>query len=268
MIFDGNKHAGFLAEKIKQTIASLHGKVQVVVIAVGATAVTKSYIEKKQHYAQSVGIVLRIDTFSEAVSQVELLAHIQALNSDKGVSGIVVQLPLPAHIQTEAVLRMVNPHKDIDGLGAQPLVLPPVVGAIEYILDAQGYNVLGKQATVIGKGRLVGVPAALWLKARGAHVKIVTKETGDLSESLVLSDIIVSGAGVPDLIRKEMLTKGVVLLDAGASEEGGRVRGDASPDCASVTSLFTPVPGGIGPITVAYLFYNALHLVAHNGAHQ
>jgi 5,10-methylene-tetrahydrofolate dehydrogenase/methenyl tetrahydrofolate cyclohydrolase len=165
---------------------------------------------------------------------------------------VLVQLP---HPQADALLAQIPPDKDVDALGLAPKVLAPVAGAVKEILARSDIEVRGKKAIVVGEGRLVGKPISRMLRDMGAEVSVVTLEQGSLAE-LKDADIVVSGAGSPHLIQPEMLKPGVILIDAGTSESGGRMVGDCDPACADAASVFTPVPGGVGPVAVAMLFKN------------
>ncbi len=149
-------------------------------------------------------------------------------------------------------------------LGPAPSVLPPVAGAVAEVLMRQGVDVAGKKVVVVGAGRLVGKPVAEMLKEMGGEVAVITTTSGSLEE-LKTADVVVLGAGNPGFIKPEMLKQGVVLIDAGTSEAGGKLMGDADPACAEVASIFTPVPGGIGPIAVAMIFKNLLALAPTRG---
>ena len=140
-------------------------------------------------------------------------------------------------------------------------IMPPVVGAIAEILKRESVSVKDKNVVVIGKGALVGEPAAVWFKQQGARVVVLDRKTKNISMVTKDADIIVSGAGVPSLITADMLSDGVIFFDAGTSESGGVLKGDASPECALKCSIFTPVPGGIGPITIAVLLRNVVEQV-------
>ena len=185
---------------------------------------------------------------------------------------VIVQLPLPVGVDTKSVCDAIPISKDTDVLSSaaraqfemmdlrNPSFLPPVVGAVAEIFKKYAVDPKGKRAVVIGAGWLVGDPCAKWLAQQGAKVEVVTVESGDLTASLRDADIIISGAGSPHLIKPDMLKQGVVLIDAGTSESDGTIAGDADPSCADKCSLFTPVPGGIGPVSVAKLFENAIML--------
>jgi methylenetetrahydrofolate dehydrogenase (NADP+)/methenyltetrahydrofolate cyclohydrolase len=221
---------------------------------------TNKYLTLKQRKAQSVGITMRVVEFSLGTTTEEVLSAIE--QSARTTDGIVLQLPFPKEIDTEALLAAVPPECDVDALGmeGEPLVLSPVVGACEEILNRQKIRVAGKKVLVVGRGRLVGAPAAEWFVQVGGEVDVVDKDVQDISQLSTTADIIVLGAGKPGLLTPEMVKEGVIILDAGTSEVGGELRGDADPACAGKSSLFTPVPGGIGPITIAVLLRNLVTL--------
>lgn len=212
-------------------------------VIMGTDAASESFVKMKEKTAARIGIVLK--RFSP--EQID-----DALVCDS----VLVQLPLPG---SDELIKKISPKKDADALGEHPLVRAPVAGAIEEILLRNSIEVRNKKAMVIGAGRLVGIPAAALLREMGANVTVLTLTEGSVQE-LQGADIIVSGAGSPHLIKPDMIKKGVVLIDAGTSESNGVVVGDADPACASKCSLFTPVPGGVGPLAVACLFKNVVIL--------
>jgi methylenetetrahydrofolate dehydrogenase (NADP+)/methenyltetrahydrofolate cyclohydrolase len=217
------------------------------------TPATRSYLQIKKRSAEAAGCV-----FEESSSESRLLegdAAIVQLPTTPEAMHLLDQIPLGKDAD---VLSKVGREKfekgDADAL------LPPVASAIKKILESAHIKIRGKKAVCIGAGFLVGAPAATWLKQQGAEVEVVTLESGDMSAALRAADIIVSGAGSPHFIKPDMLKEGVVLIDAGASEQGGILVGDADPACAAKCSLFTPVPGGVGPLAVACLFDNVVTL--------
>ena len=240
MIIDGKK----IAEEIIAGLGeSLRGKC-LGLVAHSDDAATESFIKIKSRIAQRLGV---------DVVRGELPELIQSCD------GIIVQLP---HKDAEALLVALPPEKDVDAVGQNPLVQPPVVEAISEIFVRSNVAARGKKAVIVGQGRLVGAPATQWLRALGAHVSVITSEGGSLEE-LHDADIVVLGVGQPGLVRPEMLKEGVVLIDAGTSEASGKLMGDADPACANVASVFTPVPGGIGPIAGAMIFKNLFTLAGY-----
>lgn len=242
MLVDGKKIAEDILQALEKERAQFAGLTLAVVMSEGDAA-TESFVKIKSRTAAR----LRVELKRYAPHELS-----QALACD----GIIVQLPLP---NAEELLAALPPEKDVDGLGSHPLARPPVAEAVAEVLRRSGIDPAGKRAVVVGSGRLVGAPAAALLRELGAQVSVVTEARGSLTE-LKEADIAVLGAGEPGLIKPAMLKQGVVLIDAGTSEQGGRLSGDADPACASVASVFTPVPGGVGPIAVAMIFKNLFAL--------
>jgi methylenetetrahydrofolate dehydrogenase (NADP+)/methenyltetrahydrofolate cyclohydrolase len=231
-------------------------------IIVGADdAATRSFIRIKRQAAESVGVEMVERDLPVGSRTEDVIEALRLLAQE--TDGIIVQLPLAHDVDAETVLRAIPADKDVDGINPsipyeRKPVFPPVALAVMEILVRGGIEVAGKKAVVVGAGRLVGAPTAFLLARAGATVAVVTKEEGSLDE-LRDADIVVSGAGVAGLIRPEMLRNGVALVDAGTSNPpsgSGRVAGDADPACAEQCSLFTPVPGGVGPVAVAMIFKN------------
>lgn len=231
-------------------------------VCVSPTRATESYLSIKAAKAEEAGMRLEVVRLSENATDDDVIAAVTRAGADS----VIVQLPLPAARTARVILDSIPLQKDADILstaayarfaeGVPGALLPPVVAAISEILDRTDVSVAGKRVVVVGQGQLVGMPTSIWLQNQGATVTVVTRESSDLS-SLKEADIVVLGAGSPGLVRPEHLKEGVVLIDAGTSEQGGAIVGDADPACASVASVFTPVPGGVGPIAVACLFRNA-----------
>src|SRR3989344_465725 len=237
MLVDGKK----IAEDIIAGLGvSLQGKRLGIVVGTQDSA-TDSFIKIKSRVAERLGVEVVRGELDELI---------------KTCDGVIVQLPIS---NSEQLLASLPPEKDVDALGLAPLARAPVAGAIAEILKYTGVEPRLKKAVVVGAGRLVGAPAAKLLRELGADVEVVTSGEGSLT-SLKTADIVVLGAGEPGLIKPEMLKQGVVLIDAGTSEQGGKLAGDADPACAEVCPVFTPVPGGIGPIAVAMIFKNLSEL--------
>lgn len=243
MNVDGKKIAeDVLQELLRQRKA--FGTLTLGVVLKGGDAATESFIKIKSRIAERLGV--RIVRYGPQ----------ELSRATKECNGIIVQLPIPG---SEELLEALPPELDVDGLSRKPLVHPPVVETISEIFVRNNIAAAGKRAVVVGAGRLVGAPAAQFLRSLGAQVSVVTNTKGSLEE-LEDADIVVLGAGSPGLVQPEMLKQGVVLIDAGTSEAGGKLMGDADPACAHVASIFTPVPGGVGPIAVAMIFKNLFTL--------
>lgn len=255
MILDGRALAREVLARTKERAATLtHPPRVVAYVAQDPTRATRSYLNIKKRSAEAAGCVFEetkdVDVFRDA-------------------DAAIIQLPLPPGSDTQSMLDSIPIEKDADVLshaarekfekGDTDALLPPVVGAVREILEFGHVDIAGKKAAIIGAGFLVGAPVATWLTQQGADVTTLTSKD-DLSAALRAADIIVSGAGSPHLIKPDMVKEGAVLIDAGTSESGGAIVGDADPACADKCSFFTPVPGGVGPLAVAKLFENAVLL--------
>lgn len=218
--------------------------------------VIESFVKIKEKASEKLGVTLVREELPEGANTDDAVAAVISLAGT--TDGLIVQLPLPPHIDVEKVLAAIPGEKDVDGISLSPLVRPPVAEAVAEILKESGIDPRGKKAAVVGSGRLVGAPTAALLSLHGADVDVLTH--GDSLKRLKEADIVVLGAGEPGLVKPEHLKDGVVLIDAGTSEAGGKVKGDADPACADLASVFTPVPGGVGPIAVAMIFKNLFAL--------
>ena len=263
MNINGKDIAKDIRETLALAFATLETPARVIVFVLSEDEATKQYIGIKERVGGALGVQITVERMPEETTTEELVRAIT--DAAFLCEGIIVQLPLPKHIDLEAVRDAIPRPLDIDCLGSAAyddfeagtgIVMPPVVAAFEHILRLSEIPLRGKNVVVVGHGRLVGMPAAIWFKRHSAHVAVADSATGDLSSLTKGADIIVLGAGVPNLLTPEMIKEGAVILDAGASEAGGKVVGDADPACAEKAALFTPVPGGIGPIAIAMLFSN------------
>ena len=252
MIVDGKKIAEGVYARLPKKSATLG-------ILVGrSTPVIESFVRIKEKAAQRLGVVLKRHVLIEGASTGDAEAAVWGLAQHS--DGVIVQLPLPEHVDTDTVLSAIPPEKDVDGIAPGTHVLAPVIGAFEEILRAHAIGVRGKRVLVVGQGRLVGAPAATWFRKQLAHVTVIT-DSINLPRNAKEADIIVLGTGAGNILTPDMVREGVVIFDAGTSEQEGKLTGDADPLCAEVASLFTPVPGGIGPIAVAMIFKNLYDLM-------
>lgn len=261
MIIDGPAMAQDILENVRQMMNGQPLVMRAVVVA--PTAATASYLRAKARAAETAGITFDPVELSEETTTEEVVEAVRA----PGADAVIVQLPLPSHINTETVLAAIPQNADADALTpparAAGVPVPPVAAAVEEILMRSGILVTDARAVVVGKGRLVGAPVARHLAALGASV--TSYDISDFVPSaLAQADIIVSGAGVPHLIEPAMVKEGAVLIDAGTSEAAGALVGDIDPAAAEKAALYTPVPGGVGPLTVACLMRNAAQLRAQN----
>ncbi len=226
------------------------------VLLAKGNAVTDSFVHIKEKSATRLGVrLVRAEIAADATIESALAALGDLIQK---TDGIIVQLPLPSQIDTDALIATIPGSKDVDGISPAARVRPPVAAAVEEILMSELVPTRGRKAVVVGSGRLVGAPAARLLRELGADVSVLEK--GDSLDALKEADIAVLGAGELGLVKSEHIKDGVVLIDAGTSESNGKVKGDADPSCADKAALFTPVPGGVGPIAVAMIFKNLFEL--------
>jgi methylenetetrahydrofolate dehydrogenase (NADP+) / methenyltetrahydrofolate cyclohydrolase len=262
MIVDGKKIAQQIYESVRADVALLPKPPVLAAITCAPNFETQKYLALKKRKAAEVGIILQVVEVAETASTQEVISSIEAVLPQ--VDGVVVQLPFPSHIDREQVLAAVPAAKDPDGFSygvTSRASIPPVVGAIQAIADAYSIVLPDAAVVVLGQGRLVGAPAAQYLRSIGTSVTTLTKETPNAVSAIKAADVIISGIGEPHFVTLAMVKPGVVVFDAGTSEDGGEVVGDVHPDVAHVAALFTPVPGGIGPITIAVLLRNLVSLV-------
>jgi len=267
MRINGNEIRDILKRELREDFAQMRKPHHLVVISVGDDPVVQKFINIKKSFAEDVGVAFSEKKFPADATFTLLEKTIQELNDDSSVTGLIVQLPLPSHLDTTKVLDLIVPSKDVDVLSSSAnqlfikgvsAILPPVVGAIAEICKRYHVEILGQNVAILGSGRLVGAPAEVWFRACGGKVAVFDKTTEEHSMHTFLrdADIVVSGMGQAGYLKPEMLKEGVVLIDAGTSESAGVIMGDADPRCEDVARLFTPVPGGVGPLTVAMIFRN------------
>ena len=258
-IIDGKAIADRIVERVKKRAEALPEEPSFLAIAVAPSAATQSYLRMKQRQAKRAGIRMEVRVYDETNTE-RLIEILEQAPED----AVIVQLPLPENIDTRRVLDAIPPRKDADVLSSrtrkEKILMHPVAAAIRSVLAERNLDPKGRKATVVGQGWLVGAPAADWLRMAGATVTTVTKDTGTLGQACRDADIIVTGAGVAGLITPDQVRPGTAVIDIGTSELGGSIAGDVDPEVSRVAGLFTPVPGGVGPITVAHLFENVVTL--------
>ena len=271
MIINGREIANDIKEKLKQEVSGRDMSLTLVIVSVGENPVSEKFLSVKKKFARDIGAVVEEKQFDGNTSNEEIIQAIS--ESAKENTGIIVQLPLPKSLDTQKVLNAIPPPHDPDVLSEESfglfkegasLILPPVVAAIKEILFRHNVFVGNKNVVIIGKGKLVGTPAAIWFERHQSNVTFIGREILDPKPHTLVADIVVLGAGSPHFLKPDMIKEGVVILDAGTSEISGKLEGDADPLCADKASLFTPVPGGIGPVTIAMLFRNLLELTKKN----
>jgi len=268
MIIDGRRLARERTEEVRQGRAKF-GALSLGVVMATESPVTKSYVSIKKRAAESLDISVEEYRLADTATTEEIIAEVQKAAAAKH-NGLILQLPLPAGVDVEAGKNAIPLALDVDVLSDAAFdafakndfpAIPPVPAAMWYILKRNSIPIAGANVVIIGKGRLVGRPAEVLFKRLGAQV--TTLEKGDdVPAATRKADIIISGAGVPALIKPDMIKDGVAIIDGGTSESSGKVVGDADPACAGKSSLFTPVPGGVGPLAVVEIFANLVALKA------
>jgi methylenetetrahydrofolate dehydrogenase (NADP+)/methenyltetrahydrofolate cyclohydrolase len=271
-IIDGKRIAAAVREEIRERIRRLRqdnvGIPGLAVILVGDDPASAAYVRSKATACEEVGIASRQITFPGYLSQDELIDSVQELNRDAGIHGILVQLPLPKHLDERAVLETVNPAKDVDGFTYANIgrlvenrasFVPCTPAGILELLDREEIAIAGRRAVVVGRSEIVGKPVAMLLVHRNATVTICHSRTADLAAETRRADILIAAVGRPRLITGDMVKPGAVVIDVGINRVEGRLVGDVDFDSVTpVAAAITPVPGGVGPMTVAMLLRNTL----------
>lgn len=266
-----------IQERVSKAVSQRGRPLHLVVISAGNDPVIRNFISIKKRFAKDIGVLFSERSFPKNVSLSQLEETLRELNEDPEIAGIIVQLPLPSHLDTDAVLACIAPTKDVDVLSPKTYtmfqkgsssILPPVAGAIAEICTQHKVIIRGRRVVILGNGRLVGAPAATWFRTQGGQVTVFDKLHPPSPANLKEADIIVCGMGQAGYVKPNMIKEGVVLLDAGTSESHGVIVGDVDPRCEEIASVFTPVPGGIGPITVAMIFRNLVTLNSKYSSRQ
>lgn len=242
------------------------------VIIVGENPASKVYVNKKKKTAEESGFKSEVIALPEEVSQQELERHIDKLNVDSAVDGILVQLPLPKHINTYEILERIAPDKDVDGFhpinagklmtGLKPYAVPCTPYGIIRLLDENSIEIEGRHVVVIGRSNIVGKPVAALLLNRSATVTVCHSRTKNLPEICAQADILVAAVGIPKFVKADWVKEGATIIDVGINRtEEGKLVGDVDFDAvAQKAGNITPVPGGVGPMTIAMLLSNTLDL--------
>lgn len=267
-ILDGKLVSKQMQEAIKKEVATLNKKPCLLVILVGNDQASQIYVASKEKACKRVGMESKTIILDANVSQKEVIKVIEKANEDKDINGILVQLPLPNHMDTQTVVGAISPLKDVDGLHAYnqgklllgiPSIIPCTPKGIMRLLAEYHVDLCGKSALVIGRSILVGRPIAQLILQKNATVTMAHSKTKNLKDLCLQSDIIVCAVGKPKTITEDMVKEGAVIIDVGINRVLGTLVGDV--DYLSVspkTSRITPVPGGVGPMTIACLLENVL----------
>lgn len=270
VLFDGKKISQKILDELKQEVDQLPQRLRLAVIWVGKSPVIKKFIEQKKKAGESMGVDVRIYHFEDRITTNELRKSLAEVVHEKRNTGVIVQLPLPPHINSQYILNSITSEKDVDVLSARAMgsfvvgkspIMPPVAGAVRVIFDEYGIFYKSKNIAILGGGNLVGKPVALWLLNEKVTFSVVRSSTENPLDFIKRAEILVTGIGRPRWITGDMVKDGVVVVDAGTSESEGKLVGDVDfESVAPHASYITPVPGGVGPVTVAVLLKNLVSL--------
>ena len=271
-IIDGVALAGKIREEVAARTAALVAvgtKPGLAVVLVGSDPASQVYVKNKVAACQKAGLHSVLEQYPPTLSQAELLERVRALNADPAIHGILVQLPLPAHIDAHLVIETIAPEKDVDGfhisnagllMTGKPLFRPCTPYGVMKMLESEGVQLRGAVAVVIGASNIVGKPMTMLLQSAGATVTICNSKTRDLGWHTRHADIVVVATGKPRMIDGNMIKPGAIVIDVGINRGAdGKLCGDVDFDSViQVASAVTPVPGGVGPMTIAMLLVNTL----------
>ena len=280
-ILDGKKCSQEILDKIKEKVDALKNSNKRVpglaVIIVGNNPASKIYVNSKVKACEKVGFYSKAIFLDENISQAELLENIQALNNDKNIDGILVQLPLPKHLNEDEICNAIDTAKDVDGFKAENLgkvmlgkedgMVPCTPQGIMYLLDSiKDINLYGMNGVVIGRSNIVGKPISSLLINRGVTTTVCNSRTKNIEDVLRNADIIIAALGKPKFLKENMVKEGAIIIDVGINRVDGKLCGDVDfENVSKLASFITPVPGGVGPMTIAMLLNNTLRAYDKRG---
>ncbi|PIR72142.1 MAG: bifunctional methylenetetrahydrofolate dehydrogenase/methenyltetrahydrofolate cyclohydrolase [Candidatus Nealsonbacteria bacterium CG10_big_fil_rev_8_21_14_0_10_36_24] len=269
---NGRKLADKILKNLKREIEEKQLKLKLAVVLVGENPASEVFIRQKQNACEKIGIDFQLFKFPSKISRLELKKEIEKIVKDPINSGVIIQLPLPKGFNAQEILNLVSPEKDIDVLSEKNIgkfytgnlaISPPTTKGIRRLLKEYKISVKGKNVVLVGAGRLVGRPLAVWLLNEKTTVSIVDEFTKDISYFTKRADIIISGVGKPNLITGKTVKRGVAIIDVGIFFKRGKAVGDVELKTVSQKADYiTPTIGGVGPMTVACLLQNLVELNA------
>ena len=272
IILDGKKIAKEITDNLKSKVEKLDKKPTLAVILANDNPSSALYVSSKEKMCKELGFNSCVFRFDKNTTQDKLVDLIKKLNEDNGVDGILVQLPLFSHLNKDELIELIDPKKDVDGFhpinvgklhsGLNPYAIACTPKGIIKLLKAYNIDLTGKNAVVIGRSNIVGRPAATLLEQENATVTLAHSKTKNLSEIVKSADIVVAAVGKPDTIKKDMVKTGAIVIDVGITKnDKGEIKGDVDFDeVREIASYITPVPKGIGPMTIACLMENTYEL--------
>lgn len=266
MILDGKKTADFITKRIAEEVELIEEPITIALILVGHNPASEVYVNMKKKACDAVGINVKDYLLEETATQKDLLKIIKESNEDKAVHAILVQLPLPSHIDEGTIINAIAPEKDVDGLTlinqgklfiGEDTIEPATPKGVISLLKKNYIDIAGKNVVVVGRSRLVGKPLAILFEQNNATVTIAHSRTTNLKEVTKRADILVVAVGKPNFITGDMIKKDAVVVDVGTTKVEGKLTGDVKFDEAfEIASYITPVPKGVGPMTIASLLEN------------
>jgi len=267
-IIDGKKIAEKILNSLKSKIKGMKEKPGLALVLVGNNPASEIYVGSKEKAFKEVEGYCERHNLDESISEMELLNLVNQLNNNPRIHGILVQLPLPKHIDEHLIMNSISPHKDVDGftpmnlgnlVSENTILAPATAKAVLHLIESTGIKIEGKNVVVVGRSSIVGKPAAMMLLEKNATVTICHSRTKNLAEHTKKADILVAAVGKPNLITKEMVKEGAVVIDVGINRVNGKIVGDVDFNSVKeVAGFITPVPGGVGPMTIAMLMENTL----------
>src|SRR3989338_5653132 len=267
-IIDGKKIAEKILNELKSKIKDLKQKPGLALVLVGDNPASEIYVNFKEKTCKEVGFYCERFNLDKNIGELDLLNLVNGLNQKTDIHGILVQLPLPKQINEHLIVNSVLPHKDVDGFTAvnlgnlvseNAIMAPATAKAVLKLIESTGIKIEGKNAVVVGRSNIVGKPVAMMLLEKNATVTICHSKTKNIAEHTKKADILVAAVGKPKLITKDMVKEGAVVIDVGINRIGNKIVGDVDfENVKEVAGFITPVPGGVGPMTIAMLMENTL----------
>lgn len=271
-IIDGKLISNQIKDELKEKVAVLNKDITLAVIQVGNDPASGVYVGNKKKACAYIGIKSLSYELSEEIKEEELITLIESLNTRQDVHGVLVQLPLPGHINEDSVIKAISPAKDVDGfhpqnigalcIGQKGFVSCTPAGIVQ-LLKRSNIEISGKECVIVGRSNIVGKPMALLLLREDATVAVCHSKTRDLKEVCKRADILIAAIGKPKFITKEYVKEGAVIIDVGINrDENNKLCGDVDyADVLDIVSAITPVPGGVGPMTIAMLMNNCIEAI-------
>ena len=267
-IIDGKKISERILNELKSKVKNLKQKPGLAIVLVGNNPASEIYVNTKDKTCKEIGFYCERFNLDKDTSEMDLLKLVEELNQNAKMHGILVQLPLPNQIDEKLIVNSILPHKDVDGftplslgnlMSDNAIIAPATARAVMSLIESTGISIEGKNAVVVGRSKIVGKPVAIMLLEKNATVTICHSKTKNLAEHTKKADILVAAVGKAGLITKEMVKEGAVVIDVGINRVEGKIVGDVDfENIKEIAGYITPVPGGVGPMTIAMLMENTL----------